>query len=255
MASLIASGLSVGRGGRTVLRDLDLMVWPGERLAVVGANGSGKTTLLRALAGLDRPLAGEISWDGGPLPAGNERVRAVGVLFQGEPATPFSVTEMVALGLALDGPPDRSQRERVLQTLRQLGLTELAHRRCTELSGGEWQRVALARALVGGARLLLLDEPGSHLDPGRRAELLALLERLPLEVSVVLATHDLELAATCDRVLLLGEGRALVVGDPPEVLTAAWLARALGLRVRRLEDPEGGPPLFRILGSIPEAAP
>src|SRR6185295_13808120 len=99
---------------------------------------------------------------------------------------------MVALGLALDGPPDRLQRERVHQTLRQLGLSGLAHRRCTDLSGGEWQRVMLARALVGGARLLLLDEPGSHLDPARRAELQGLLERLPLEVSVVLATHDLE---------------------------------------------------------------
>jgi iron complex transport system ATP-binding protein len=247
MAGLNAVALAVGRGGRTVLRDVELAIAPGERMAVVGANGSGKTTLLRALAGLDAPLAGRITWDGQPLPSGPARVRAIGVLFQDENATPFTVAEMVALGLGLDAPPDRAQHEQVAEILHRLDLTALARRRCSELSGGEWQRVALARALVGGARLLLLDEPSSHLDPVHRVKLRLLLDRLRPQVSVVLATHDLEQAAACDRVLLLAGGRALALGPAAEVLTDVWLARALGVHVRRVEDPDGGPPLFRVL--------
>src|SRR4051812_22753816 len=97
--ALEARGLSVGRGGRPVLESVDLAIAAGERLALVGLNGCGKTTLLRALAGLDRPLAGEIRWDGGALPAGAARAHKVGVLFQTEPHAPFTVRDLVALGL------------------------------------------------------------------------------------------------------------------------------------------------------------
>jgi iron complex transport system ATP-binding protein len=251
---LRTSGLAVGRGARVVLRDVDLAVGAGEQVALVGANGSGKTTLLRALAGLDAPLAGRIAWEGGPLPPGPARVRALGVLFQGEAPAPFTVAELAALGLGLDAPPGELQRAQVAATLARVGLAALAHRSCDTLSGGEWQQAALARALVGGARLLLLDEPASHLDPARRAALRALLDGLRPEVAVVLATHDLEQAAACDRVLLLAQGRPLALGPPDEVLTPALLATALGVQVRRLEDPDGGPPLFRIVGPTREAA-
>ncbi len=247
-AEVRAEDLAVGRGGRTVLRGIDLAIAPGEQLALVGANGSGKTTLLRALAGLDQPLAGRLTWAGGPLPPGPARVRSLGVLFQAEPPGPFTVAELVALGLGLDGPPGPTQRDRVTATLARLDLTALAHRPCTALSGGEWQRAALGRALVAGARVLLLDEPASHLDPARRAGLRRLLDSLRPEVAVVLATHDLEQAALCDRVLLLAGGGPLALGPAREVLTPDRLAAALDVEVRRLDDPEGGPPLFRVLG-------
>jgi iron complex transport system ATP-binding protein len=99
----------------------------------------------------------------------------------------------------------------------------------------------------------LLDEPTSHLDPARRAALHERLLRLR-DQAVVLATHDLELAALCDRVMIVGDGRALAVGRPADVLTAEVLESALGVRVRRLDDPEGGPSLFRVVGLAPPFA-
>jgi iron complex transport system ATP-binding protein len=249
MGVIAARGLAVGRGERTVLRDVDLAIAAGERVALVGANGSGKTTLLRALAGLDRPHAGEILWAEGPLPAGAARVQKVGVLFQGEPPAPFAVRELVTLGLGLDGPPGARHTPQIDAALARMDLAALADRRCARLSGGEWQRAAVARALVARPALLLLDEPTNHLDPARRAGLLALLERLRGEVAIVLATHDLDCAAACDRVALLAGGRVAALGPPAAVLTPAGLAAALGVRVRRLDDPEGGPPFLRVEGT------
>ena len=244
---LSASRLAVGWNERSVLRDVDLTVAPGERVALLGSNGSGKTTLLRALAGIAAPLAGEIRWQGARLPKGGARCRVVGYVLQTEATVHFTVCQLVALGLGTDGPPSAPQMAEVARVLADEGLTELADRRCSSLSGGEWQRAVIARALVARPALLLLDEPTSHLDPARRAVLHERLLRLR-DQAVVLATHDLELAALCDRVMILGGGRAMAVGRPTEVLTAEVLERALGVRVRRLDDPEGGPSLFRIVG-------
>src|SRR4051794_24158278 len=120
--ALEARGLSVGRGGRPVLEAVDLTIAAGERLALVGLNRCGKTTFLRALAGPGPPLGGEIRWDGGALPAGAARAGKVGVLFQAEGQAPFTVRELVALGLGLDGPPSRRQGALVDQALARLEL-------------------------------------------------------------------------------------------------------------------------------------
>ena len=287
--ALAASGLAVGRGRSArrsapvaVLSGVDLAIQPGERVALVGRNGAGKTTLLRAFAGLDRPLAGEIRWAGGDLPHGAARVRRVGVLLQGEPASPFTVRALVTLGLALDRPPGSREQNAVEAAIALAGLGALAERRCAQLSGGEAQRALIARAMVAAPPLLVLDEPTNHLDPAGRAMIEALIDQvcspiparsrdeladhrtgplsgpmparrpdprtgpLPGRVAVVIATHDLALAATCDRVALLADGRLAALGPPGEILTPARLADALGAQIRRIDDPEGGPPAFRI---------
>ena len=241
------TGLSVGWNGRAVLSGIDLAVCAGERLALLGCNGSGKTTLLRVLAGLAAPLQGEVRWCGTALPKGAARCRVLGYVLQAEPPVHFTVRQLVALGLGTDGPPSAPQRERVARVLADEGLTDLADRRCSTLSGGEWQRVVIARALVAGPALLLLDEPTSHLDPARRAGLHERLARFR-DQAIVLATHDLELAALCDKVMIFGGGRAQASGAPEDVLTEAVLAPALGVHVRRVDDPQGGPALFRIVG-------
>jgi len=250
-AAVECRGVAVGRGARTVLSAIDLAVAPGERVALVGSNGAGKTSLLRVLAGIDPPVAGTIRWTGGALPDGAARARAVGVVFQVEPPSRFDVRTLVTLGLGLDGPPPPAVRRQVDRALADADLGAIAARPCATLSGGEAQRARLARALVAAPRLLLLDEPTSHLDPARQAALLARLDALRGDVAVVVTTHDLGLAATCDRVALLAGGGIVAVDLPAAVLTPERLAPALGVLTRRLDDPLGGPPLFRIVAGAP----
>jgi iron complex transport system ATP-binding protein len=180
-------------------------------------------------------------------------VQAVGVLFQGEPASRFTVRELVTLGLGLDGPPSAAARGRVDDAIASAALAGLADRPCATLSGGEAQRALLARALVARPRAIALDEPTNHLDPAGRAMVHALLDRLRGAVAAVIATHDLELAAGCDRVALLHGGRITALGMPTDVLTPALLAAALGVQIRRLDDPSGGPPLFRMVATAAAA--
>ncbi len=248
MTAVVEScGVSVGWHMQPVLRDVNLCVYAGERLALVGANGCGKTTLLRALSGLERPLSGHIRWLDRELPQGPARVNVLGLLLQDERPSHFGVRDLVTLGLALDGVPTAAQRASVDTALSRSDLTALGNRSCLSLSGGEFQRALLARAWVAQPHLMVLDEPSNHLDPARQAELLRRLDQLHGTCAVLLSTHDLSLAASCDRVALLHAGRIDVVGAPQDVLTPARLARTLGARVQRLDDPSGGPPFFRVL--------
>ena len=250
---LATRGLAVGwpgcSGQTPVLAGVDLTVPAGERLALVGPNGGGKTTLLRALAGLDPPLAGAIAWNGGPLPRGRSRVALVGVLLQNEASSPFTVRQLVELGLALEGPPPPELAAQVDEVLARFGLGALADRLARTLSGGEHQRVRLARALVARPRLLLLDEPTNHLDPTRQSALLGWLAESRTcwpELAVVIATHDLGLAARSNRVALLQGGSVRRLGRPDQVLTEVELERTFDVPFRRLDDPSGGPPVLQV---------
>jgi sulfonate transport system ATP-binding protein len=190
-----ASGLTRVFGDRRVLDGLDLEIAPGEFVALIGRSGSGKSTLLRALAGLDRDLAGELAVNG-----------TVAVSFQEPRLVPWRrVWANVCLGLRAEQP--RSVADAALA---EVGLTERAEAWPLTLSGGEAQRASLARALVREPALLLLDEPFSALDALTRIATHRLVLRLWAHhgPAVLLVTHDVDEAlALADRVLVLSDGK------------------------------------------------
>jgi sulfonate transport system ATP-binding protein len=188
-------GLTRAFGDRTVLRDLDLDIAPGEFIALIGRSGSGKSTLLRVLAGLDREAAGQVQVSG-----------TASVAFQEPRLVPWRrVNANIALGLRTEDP-----RAAAAAALAEVGLTDQADAWPLTLSGGEAQRASLARALVREPRLLLLDEPFSALDALTRMSMHQLVLRLWTlhRPAVLLVTHDVDEAlALADRVLVLTEGR------------------------------------------------
>jgi ABC-type lipoprotein export system ATPase subunit len=195
-------GLVVVRGGRRIVDAVDVDVEPGRMLAVTGPSGSGKSTLLAVLAGLVAPDAGDIS------PA--DRAVRSGVVFQGYGLLPvLTAAENVELPLQLRGLLREEVRRRAEEALARAGLPDIADRLAEELSGGQRQRVAVARALVVAPGLLVADEPTAELDADTAALLLrALRAEADAGASVVIATHDPDVAALCDATLHLVDGRA-----------------------------------------------
>ena len=209
-------GKTVKSGDRdlVILRDIDLAVMPGEALAILGASGSGKSTLLALLAGLDTPTAGRVLLAGADLFALDEdaraelRGRAVGFVFQSFQLLPsLTALENVMLPLELAGRDDAEAGAR--EILARVGLGERLHHYPKHLSGGEQQRVALARAFVVRPKLLLADEPTGSLDAESGEAVIALLFELNREAgtTLVLVTHDEQLAKRCQRALRLAAGR------------------------------------------------
>ncbi|NIR32814.1 MAG: ABC transporter ATP-binding protein [Gammaproteobacteria bacterium] len=197
-----------------ILRGIDLAIWPGESVAVVGASGSGKSTLLGLLAGLDTSTSGQVWLEGHELGALTEDERAVlragrvGFVFQAFHLLPsLTALENVMLPLELAGLDDARARARA--TLERVGLAARLKHYPRQLSGGEQQRVAIARAFAATPRVLFADEPTGNLDrvTGRRiGELLFALNR-ENETTLVLVTHDARLADRCDRLFELDAGR------------------------------------------------
>ena len=209
-------GKTVKSGDRdlVILRDIELAVMPGEAVAIVGASGSGKSTLLALLAGLDTPSAGAVELDGASLFALDEdaraelRGRAVGFVFQTFQLLPsLTALENVMLPLELAGRDDAEAAAR--EMLARVGLAERLHHYPKHLSGGEQQRVALARAFVMRPKLLLADEPTGSLDAEAGEAVIALLFQMNREAgtTLVLVTHDENLAQRCTRIVRLAAGR------------------------------------------------
>ncbi|MEI6419838.1 MAG: ABC transporter ATP-binding protein [Sphingomonadales bacterium] len=214
--------MALSLAGHKFLADVSLVLQPGALVGVIGPNGAGKSSLLKALAGLGAttPLL-----DGAPL---RPAPRTLAFL----PATrdldwPVRADALVQLGLGPLAPADPAA---VAAALADAGASGFAARPVNQLSTGERARVLLARALVASPRWLVLDEPVANLDPGHRLDVLALLAaRAAAGTGVVLALHDLDLAARCDRLLLLDQGRLLADGPPAGVLADAQLAAVFGV--------------------------
>jgi len=210
----IGKTVKSGDSDLVILREIDLAVDPGEALAVVGASGSGKSTLLAILAGLDTPTAGEVHIDGRDLFALDEdqraelRGRSVGFVFQSFQLLP-ALTALENVMLPLELSQDAQAEELSVEMLRRVGLGERLHHYPKHLSGGEQQRVALARAFVVRPKLLFADEPTGSLDAESGAAVIRLLFEMNREygTTLILVTHDEQLASRCQRALRLVAGR------------------------------------------------
>ncbi len=232
---------SVGYGNKLVLQHLTFNVPHGSRMAVVGPNGAGKSTLFKALVGLLPLASGRILIHG--LPLGNHK-DCVAYVPQREEVDwrfPVTVNDVVTMGrFDHDGwfrPASEEDRQVVSRSLAQLGILDLRNRSIGELSGGQQQRVFLARALAQEPHILLMDEPFTGVDVTTQEATLKLLDDLrAAQVTAMISTHDLSLAALKFDLILLLNHRLIAFGGPSEVLTQQNLAEAFGTRLVMLPD-------------------
>lgn len=256
--SLVAEGLTLSYGERTVVEGLDLTISTGRVTVVVGANACGKSTMLRSLARLLTPRHGRVLLDGKEihrLPT-KEVARTLGLL----PQSPTAPEGIVVADLVARG---RSPHQRALarwsadddravaQALDLTGTADLADRPVDELSGGQRQRVWIAMALAQRTDLLLLDEPTTFLDISHQVEVLDLLTDLNRErgTTVVMVLHDLNLAARyADRLVAMTGGRLVADGDPGEALTADVVREVFGMPSQVVTDPVSGRPMVLPIG-------
>ncbi len=206
-----------------VLRQADLVVEPGEAVALVGQSGSGKSTFLHMLAALEPPTEGEIVVDGrvlGKLPRSEldrYRNRDVGLVFQFHHLLPDqSALDNAAMPALIGRIPRPLAQERARVLLTRVGMGHRLHHRPGELSGGEQQRVAIARALVMEPVLVLADEPTGNLDPQTADDVLGVLREIQKErgVTLIVVTHAMELARRFDRVLRWKDGKLVADLEP-----------------------------------------
>jgi iron complex transport system ATP-binding protein len=258
---LSARGLEFAyRPGEKVLEGLDLDLAAGELVGILGPNGSGKSTLMKVMCGILSPQAGEVLLEGRPLSRIPRRHLARRIAFvpqEARPSLAFTCGEVVMMGryphMRGLGLGEGQHLQVVRRCMEATGVAHLARRRITEVSGGEAQRVRIAQALAQESRILLLDEPTSHLDINFQIEVMDLLRRLHREegLTVVLSLHDLNLASLyCERLVLLQQGRLLCQGPPPEVLTPSVLRQAFQVEVEIAEGPlPGRPRVFPLPGT------
>lgn len=215
LTKLYGSGSSVIRA----LDGVDLTIHPGEFVAVIGASGSGKSTLMNMLGGLDKPDQGDIAIAGRSLSQMSKRALAyfrnetIGFVFQQFQLLPKkSALTNVRLPMQYRRPRLENETQRAEESLTRVGLGDRVHHRPTQLSGGQQQRVAIARALVGEPQLLLADEPTGALDSKTSADVMQLLVDLNQQgITIVLITHDKEVADYARRVITMRDGK--IVAD------------------------------------------
>lgn len=216
-----------GRGDAafSALRGIDLTIERGESLAIVGKSGSGKSTLMHLLALLDRPTSGRVEVSGADASTlsardlNRLRNAEFGFVFQQFFLTAAqTVLENVSLPLVIAGVPPKERRERAMAALDGLGLADKARNRATDLSGGQKQRVVIARALVGEPSVIFADEPTGNLDTATGAQVEQTLFDLARDrgITLVVVTHDTDLAARCDRSVTIADGR-VIDAHVPEV--------------------------------------
>ena len=211
-----ASDIHKSFGQLKVLKGIDLEVGKGEIVSITGASGAGKSTLLQILGTLSTPDSGSLEIDGTRVDrmsrdeAADFRCRKIGFVFQAHHLLPeFTAEENVMIPAMIAGVPQKKARERAAELISLLGLEERRNHKPSELSGGEQQRIATARALVNSPAVLFADEPTGNLDSVTKQEIHKLFFELrdKLCQTIVIVTHDPELASLCDRCLTMKDGR------------------------------------------------
>jgi manganese/iron transport system ATP-binding protein len=240
-AQLELRGVSAGYDGSLVLDDVSFQAPHGARVAIVGPNGAGKSTLFKVLVGLLPARRGEVLIHGLPLGAHQDCVAYVPQHNDIDWRFPVTVSDVVMMGrygqLGWTRRPSPLDREIVLHSLAQLRITDLAQRSIGELSGGQQQRVFLARALTQEPHILLMDEPFTGVDAATQEAMLELLDDLSTQqVTVMISTHDLNLAASRFKQVLLLNHRVVAYGAVHEVFTPQTLGQAFSGQVLMLPD-------------------
>ncbi len=228
-----------GYENRMVLQNLSLQISHGAKVAVVGPNGAGKSTLFKTLVGLIPVRAGEILIHGQPLGHHQDCVAYVPQREEVDWRFPVTVTDVVMMGrfgrLGWLQRPGQHDQEIVRRSLAAMGISDLAKRSIGNLSGGQQQRVFLARALAQEPHILLLDEPFTGVDSSTQETTLDLLDKLHRKaVTVIVSTHDLQLAAERFEQVLLINKRVVAFGAPDEVFTTENLQEAFSGQVLRM---------------------
>ena len=212
----LSKSFTTDRGNIEVLKEVDLDIRAGERIAVVGASGAGKTTLMHMLGGLDRPSSGSVFFAGQDIfqYSAQEldafRNRSIGFVFQFHQLLPeFTALENVMMPALIGRSPKKEAEVMAGEILTAVGLEHRLSHKPGQLSGGEQQRVAMARSLVMSPKLLLADEPTGNLDSGTSDGILALLDRLHAErnLTIVVVTHSEKVATRMDRIVRMTDGR------------------------------------------------
>ncbi|MBC7319582.1 ABC transporter ATP-binding protein [bacterium] len=234
-------GLKCGYEGREILKGITISLLPGELIGLLGPNGAGKSTLIKALSKILRPIAGTIYVEGEDIESLSFKdvAKKVGVVPQETLLDyNFTVYDVVMMGrnpyISRFKGETKLDKEIVLEAMKSTNTLEFADRSITELSGGEKQRVILARALAQQPKILLLDEPTSHLDISYQIEMLNLIKRLIKEknIGALSALHDPNLASQfCDKIILMKDGKIYDFGTPKEVLTSKNLKDVFNIDV------------------------
>ena len=202
----------------TALMDVNLAIWKGEFVALLGRSGSGKSTLLNILGGLDAPTSGEVRIDGKCIDFSDRKALialrrgSIGFIFQSFNLIPaLTAQENVEYPLLFNYHDRAARRERAADLLATVGLADRAHHYPREMSGGEQQRVAIARALAGDPLIVLADEPTGNLDSKTRDEIFGLMRQVnrERETTFLIVTHERELGQRADRTIELLDGRVV----------------------------------------------